>query len=161
MNLTRVMQGKLTTLLAMGLAVLLPGNAQAVTLSTLRGSQLDAIYGTYAPHGDCKLEPRITVDDSGFAYLHAGQVTHSRNIEYAVSYGGRDYSGSSRWFFPFPINQDDFGRVLMTFNPDEKAGRLAVESNLGPGQSFTALEAALVKASPYARCTQKTLPRST
>ena len=46
----------------------------------------------------------------------------------------------------------------MTFSPDEKAGTLAMESNLGPGQRFTALEAVLVKASPYARCA-KALPK--
>ncbi len=154
MKLDHVMPMKAPGLLAICLAMLLPATADAVTLSKLKGSYLDGIYGTYAPHGDCKREPRITVDDAGFAYLQAGQATHSRSIEYAVSYGGPEYSGASQWFFPFPVNDDDFGRVLMTFNPDEKPGTLLVESNLGPGQTFTALQAALVKASPYARCSK-------
>jgi hypothetical protein len=149
MKLTRFLR---CNALAMGLAMLVAGAADAVTLGTLKGSHLDGIYGTYAPRGDCKREPRITVDDSGLAFMHAGQATHSRSIEYAVSYGGPEYSGISQWIFPFPVGDDDFGRVLMTFNPDEKPGTLQVESNLGPGQGYTPLQAALVKASPYARC---------
>ena len=142
----------LPALLAMAMAGLLCGNASAVTLENLKDAQLDGIFGTYAPGGDCKREPRITVDDSGLGYAHAGKTTHSTSIEYAVSFGGPEYDGISRWIFPFPVNADDVGRVLMTFNGDEKPGTLAVEPNLGPGQSLSGLQASLVKASPYARC---------
>lgn len=152
MKLTRFTACKAPAVLALGLATILPGNANAVTLAKLKGAHLDGIYGTYAPRGDCRREPRITVDDSGFAYMHAGKTTHGGSIEYAVSYGGPEYAGISQWLFPFPVNDGDFGGVLMTFNPDEKAGTLMLESTLGPGQSLGALQAALVKASPYARC---------
>ncbi len=138
--------------IAMGAAALALGSANAVTLANLEGAQLDDLYGTYAPHGDCRREPRITVDDSGLAFRQAGRTTHARSIEYALSFAGPDYAGISRWIFPFPVNDDDVGRVLMTFNPDEKPGTLMVESNLGPGQRMTALQSALVEASPYARC---------
>jgi hypothetical protein len=138
--------------LAIVLAMFASGNADALTLVNLKGQQLEDIYGTYAPRGDCKREPRVTVDDSGFAYAYAGTTTHSRSIESALTYMGQDYQGISRWFFPFPVGEHDFGRVLMTFNPDEKAGTLMFEPNLGPGQTLSPLQAALVKGSPYARC---------
>jgi hypothetical protein len=135
--------------LAAGLA---SGSAQALTIENLKGQGLEDIYGTYAPRGDCTREPRISMDDSGFTFRVAGRDVHSGNIEFAVSYGGPDYQGISRWFFPFPVSDDDFGRVLMTVNPDEKRGTLAFESNLGPGQSMSPLQAALVRGSPYAKC---------
>ena len=142
----------LPAMLAMGLAASLPGQARALTLDHLKGAQLEGIYGIYAPRGDCTREPRITVDDSGLAYTLGGKATHSGKVEYAVSYGGQDYAGISQWIFPFPVSDDDFGRVLMTFNADEKAGKLLVEPDLGPGQGLGALQAALVEASPFARC---------
>lgn len=133
-------------------AALGPGSAQALTLDSLAGQQLEAIYGRYAPKGDCQRQPRISVDASGFAFENAGATTHSGRFEFAVSYMGPDYQGTSRWFFPFVVNDNDFGRILMVFNPDEKAGVLAFEPNLAPGQRLSPLQAALVKASPYARC---------
>jgi hypothetical protein len=138
--------------LLVAMAALLSGNATAVTLDNLKDSQLDDIYGTYAPGGDCKREPRIIVDDSGLAFANAGKTTHGTGIEYALSYGGPEYAGISRWIFPFPVDDNDFGRVLLTFNPEEKRVTLGAESDLGPGQSLSALQAALVKASPYTRC---------
>ena len=56
--------------LAVGIGAL--GVANAVTLKTLKDSQLTDLYGIYAPGGDCKREPRIKVDDSGLAYEYAG-----------------------------------------------------------------------------------------
>jgi hypothetical protein len=152
MHPIRSLSKTLPAMLAMGVAALLPGNVDALTLGNLKGAQLDGIYGTYAPRGDCTREPRITVDDSGLAYMLGGKSTHSGNVEYAVSYGGQEYTGISQWIFPFPVSDDDFGRVLMTFNADEKAGKLLVDPDLGPGQGLSALQAALVKASPFARC---------
>ena len=148
------MQGIRCTLPALlcAFVMLVSAPAPAITLHGLKNSQLDDIYGTYAPRGECAREPKITVDDSGMTFMHGGKSTHSGSVEYAVTYGGPEYSGVSRWIFPFPVNDDDPGRVLMTFNVEEKRGALAVESNLGPGQSFSPLQAALVKHSPYAKC---------
>jgi len=42
---------------------------------------IESLYGQYAPHGDCKREPRITVNDSGFAFEVDGGITHTRMIE--------------------------------------------------------------------------------
>jgi hypothetical protein len=133
-------------------ALLLCNSAHGVTLGNLKDAQLDNIHGTYAPGGDCRREPRIMVDESGLAFSHAGNTTHSGNIEYALTFGGPEYAGISRWIFPFPVDDNDFGRVLLTFNPNEKAGTLAAEADLGPGQRLSALQAALVASSPYARC---------
>ncbi len=152
MKISRYAPRTLRALLAIGLAELLLGNASALTLDNLKGAHLDDLYGTYSPGGDCKREPRITVGDAGLAFESAGKTTHTKRIEYAVSYGAPDYNGITRWIFPFPVTEDDFGRVLMTFNADEKPGTLSAESDLGPGQSLSALQAALVKASPYIRC---------
>ncbi|HET7592998.1 MAG TPA: hypothetical protein VFK00_08355 [Rhodanobacteraceae bacterium] len=128
------------------------GSARALTLHQLKGAQLDSIYGTYAPRSDCQREPRITVDDSGFTYHYRGHTSHPTTFEYALTYMGQDYQGIGQWFFPFPVNESDFGRVLMTINPDEKAGTLKFEPNVAPGESLTPLQAALVKGSPYAKC---------
>lgn len=145
---------KLRTALAhlFALMPILGGVAQALTIHALKGQGLQRLYGTYAPRGDCKRAPRVVVDDSGFAFTVGGKTTHSGTIEWAVSYGPPDYQGISSWFFPFPLNESDFGRVLMTFNPDERIGLLAFEPNLGPGEAMTALQAALVRGSPYAKC---------
>lgn len=152
MHPNRSMQRTLPLLLAASLVGLFPGTSRALTLDRLKGARLEGIYGTYAPHGDCKREPRITVDDSGLAYTVGGKATHGGKVEYALTYGGQDYTGISQWIFPFPVSDDDFGRVLMTFNANEKRGALQVDPDLGPGQRLSALQAALVKASPFARC---------
>src|SRR3546814_2768560 len=75
--------------LAIGLAMLASGNADAATLENLEGQGLDSLYGTYVPRGDCKREPRVTVDDSGFAYAyrseeHTSELQSLMRISYAV-----------------------------------------------------------------------------
>src|SRR3546814_14342006 len=57
--------------------------------------------------------------------------------------------GSGRWFFPVRASNNP-GPVLMTFNADEKAGKLTFEP-FSNGQALSPLQAALVKGSPYAR----------
>lgn len=140
------------TVLVVGLEA---GAAHALTLKNLRNQGVDGIFGTYAPGGDCRREPRVVVDGSGFTYHYRGQASHPASFEYAVSYMGQGYQGIGHWFFPFPLSDDDFGRVLMTVNPGEKAGTLQFEPNLAPGQSLTPLQLALVRNSPYAKCNQR------
>jgi hypothetical protein len=84
--------------------------------------------------------------------MQAGRSTHRDTVEYALTYLGPEYQGISRVIFPFLVSDDDMGRVVMTFNDGEKPGTLKIDSDLGPGQSLTPLQAALVKHSPYARC---------
>src|SRR3546814_12052611 len=59
-----------------------------------RSQGLDSLYGTYVPRGDCKREPRVTVDDSGFAYAYAGKTTHSHSIEWPLTFMGNSYQRS-------------------------------------------------------------------
>ncbi|MGH8213736.1 MAG: hypothetical protein ACREPP_10970, partial [Rhodanobacteraceae bacterium] len=115
-------------LLCASLVALVSPPASAVTLHGLKNSQLDDIYGAYAPRGDCSREPKIALDDSGMTFKLGGKSTHSGTVEYALTYGGPEYAGISRWIFPFPVNDDDPGRVLMTFNDNEKSGALKIES---------------------------------
>jgi hypothetical protein len=124
--------------------------AGAVTVTNLRNMHLDALFGRYAPAGDCSREPRITVDATGFTFTNGGRTVHPARFEHAVSYGPYDYAGISSWFFPFMKNDNDFGPVLMTFNANEKRGLLMIENErAGAGNP---LYAALAKGSPYRKC---------
>src|SRR3546814_9318912 len=72
------------------------------------------------------------------------------SIEWPLTFMGNSYQGIGRLFFPFRAS-DNPGPVLMTFNADEKAGKLTFEP-FSNGQALSPLQAALVKGSPYARC---------
>jgi hypothetical protein len=138
-------------LVAIALLALVPAQqASAITVTNLRNVHLDALFGRYAPGGDCKREPRITVDATGFTFTNGGRTVHPARFEHAVSYGPHDYAGISSWFFPFMKNDDDFGPVLMTFNANEKRGLLMIENErAGAGNP---LYVALAKGSPYRKC---------
>jgi hypothetical protein len=138
-------------LVALALLALVPSQqASAITVTNLRNVHLDALFGRYAPGGDCKREPRITVDATGFTFTNGGRTVHPARFEHAVSYGPHDYAGISSWFFPFMKNDDDFGSVLMTFNANEKRGLLMIENErAGAGNP---LYVALAKGSPYRKC---------
>ena len=47
------------------LSLLLPGIAGAVEISDMKG--FEALFGRYAPGGDCAREPRVVVDATGIA----------------------------------------------------------------------------------------------
>jgi hypothetical protein len=138
-------------LVALALLALVPSQqASAITITNLRNVHLDALFGRYAPGGDYKREPRITVDATGFTFTNGGRTVHPARFEHAVSYGPHDYAGISSWFFPFMKNDDDFGPVLMTFNANEKRGLLMIENErAGAGNP---LYVALAKGSPYRKC---------
>src|SRR3546814_10606196 len=74
----------------------------------------------------------------------------SSDMDSSDLFMGNSYQGIGRWFFPFRAS-DNPGPVLMTFNADEKAGKLTFEP-FSNGQALSPLQAALVKGSPYARC---------
>ena len=130
----------------------LSSHANALPINGLKGNGLDAIYGSYAPRGNCAAEPRVTIDDRGFTFRANGRTVIASKIEYAVSYNGQSYEGIASVFFPFPRNDDDFGPVVMTVNDGEKRGVIGFESNVARGQRTDPLHAALAAASPFTLC---------
>lgn len=137
-------------LIAAGLCALAM-TAGAVEVTSLEG--LEDLFGTYAPGGDCKREPRITVETSGITFEVAGKQQKVTKVEFAASYGGNFYQGIAKWIFPFFMT--DGYPILMTFNGDEKPGWLAIDAHdrgYQGGPAALPLEAALIKGSPYKRC---------
>lgn len=127
-------------------------SASAVTLHDLSDPEFAGIYGRYAPNGDCTRTPMVTIDNTGFAFRTKAGTSQSTTFEYALSFFGPDYSGIAKAIFPFPVSEYEPGHVLMYVNADEQRGKLAFESNLGPGEKYSPLEAQLVAASPLVRC---------
>ncbi|MFO1508598.1 MAG: hypothetical protein U1F31_02385 [Steroidobacteraceae bacterium] len=133
--------------------MLAASTTEAVEVRDLVGH--DALFGRYAPAGDCKREPRIIVDATGIAFHWSGKAVKPATFEYAASYGPHDYAGISVWIFPF-ILKDGYS-ILMTFNSNEVKGVLTVEPHdegYAGGPPLTPLNAALVKGSPYRKCQQ-------
>lgn len=126
--------------------------AGAVSLDNLDGPGFAPIYGDYAPGGNCSTEPRVTIDATGLTFRSGGGMSHSGKVEFATSFFGPDYDGASMVFFPFPLGEYEFGRVIMIANADETPGLLRFEDNTGPGDRFTPLEAALVRTGAFQRC---------
>jgi hypothetical protein len=135
---------------ALVIAIVTPGTASAVEVTDLAG--LEDIFGRYAPGGDCKRQPQILVELSGMTFEVPGAAVKVTNPEYAVSYGGHDYNGASKWIFPFRLA--DGYAILMTFNADEKGALLIEPHDEGwaGGPPLSPRNKALVAGSPYARC---------
>ncbi len=132
--------------------------ARAVTLTDLRDSGLQSIFGSYGPGGNCRALPVVVIDPTGLSFRTPGGTIHPRSIEYAVSYMGPDYDGITSVLFPFPINADEPGHVVMFVNADEKKGRLTIEDNRGPADRYSPLEATLIRSSPLMLCKPAKLP---
>lgn len=126
-------------------------NIHAIGLTTLEG--FEQLFGHYAPAGDCKRQPHIIVNKSGFTFKVAGQTETATQPEYAASYGGNFYEGISLWFFPY-FEPDKDRPLLLIFNANEQKGVLVVDTEydypggpkLPPGYQ------ALTDNSPYAVC---------
>ncbi len=137
--------------LAIVAALLIACPVDAVELQDLKG--FEAIFGRYAPAGDCKQYPQILVDAIGLTFEVGGKSETVTNSEYAASYGGHDYDGSTIWMFPFRL-ADDYS-ILMAFNSDEITGALSItghDEGYAGGPKLSPRNEALVKGSPYARC---------
>ncbi|MGZ8911090.1 MAG: hypothetical protein ACXW09_14040 [Methylococcaceae bacterium] len=131
--------------------LMIAGTVQAVEVKNLDG--FEALFGRYAPGGNCKKQPQIIVDRSGFTFEVAGKSEKATHPEYAASYGGNFYEGISQWFFPY-FDPDKDRPLLLTFNAGEKKGVLAVDTeyNYPGGPKLPAKYQALVKGSPYRVC---------
>lgn len=127
--------------------------ATAVELDGLKGHGLDALYGRYAPGGDCAKQPRITADAGGLGFEVAGKTEKVTNPEQAPGFAGPDYDGIGVWIFPFRLG--DGYSILMAFNDGEQPGTLAIsghDEGYPGGPPLSPRNAALVKGSPYAKC---------
>lgn len=143
---------KLKLIAAVMAGVLCSSATLAVSLTGLKRQGLDKIYGSYAPRGNCAAEPRLVIDDSGFTFRALGRVVKRSQVEYAVSYMGQSYDGISAVFFPFPVDDNNFGPVLMTVNDGEKRGVIRFDADLAPGKRPDPFHAALTGASPFILC---------
>jgi len=135
-----------------GIFLGLPGVACAVTLTSLKGMDLEGSYGSYAPRGDCSRGASLEINETGFTFKASGQTVKSTRFEYAASFLGPTYEGISAVFFPFPVNTNDFGRVILTVNDDEKRGVVRLEADVAPGQRLDPFKSALVSQSPLLLC---------
>ena len=133
------------------LACFITGAVHAVEVSDLKG--FEQLFGRYAPGGDCKRQPQIVVDVTGFTFEIGGKSEKVTNPEYAASYGPHDYQGITKWFFPY--RKADGYPILMTFSGNEKPGTLAIDpqdEGYQGGPPASPRNAALLQGSPYARC---------
>src|SRR3546814_21092854 len=64
----------------------------------------------------------------------------------------QSYDGIMAVFFPFPVSSNDFGRVLMYVNDDEKRGVIRFESDLPRGQRPASFHAAFTGGGPFTLC---------
>ncbi len=133
------------------LAFAAPG-AQALTLSSFKNNGLEHLFGSYAPRGDCAKEPRVKIDASGMTFHVRGREVKPPRVEYAITFFGPQYEGISAAFFPFPVSDNDFGRVLMVVNDDEKRGVIRFEADLPRGQRLDTFHAAFTGGGRFTLC---------
>ena len=142
---------------AWALAMLASTPAPAVTLDGFKGQGMESIYGYYAP-GNCALDPHMKIDENGFTFWANRQKIESRSFDHALTFMGPDYNGITKVFFPFPVNEEDPGPVVLLVNDGEKPGTIRVEANLGPGQHPSPFNAALTAAPLYKLCVPMIAP---
>jgi hypothetical protein len=126
--------------------------AQALPLSNLYGQGVDHIFGSYAPGGDCSKEPRVVIDRNGMLFRANGREVRPGRVEYALTFLGPSYDGITAVFFPFPVSSNDYGRVIMFVNDDEKPGVIRFDADLPPGGRPDPFHAAFTNAGIFTLC---------
>jgi hypothetical protein len=134
------------------LAIFAVTPAQALPLSSLKDQGLDNIFGSYAPSGDCSKGPRVVIDENGMMFRANGRDVRPQRVEYALTFMGASYDGITAVFFPFPTSNNDFGRVIMFVNDDEKQGVVRFEADLPQGQRADPFHAAFTNAAIFSLC---------
>jgi len=132
-------------------AVLACAAARAVEIADMRG--FEALFGRYAPAGDCSRLPRVAVDGAGITFETGAGTEKAAQFEYAASFAGPSYEGIGHWFFPFR-NANGYP-VILNFNADERPGVLTIQPHdegWAGGPKLGAKYQPLVAASPYNRC---------
>lgn len=126
--------------------------AQALPLSNLNGQGVDHIFGSYAPGGDCSKEPRVVIDQNGMLFRANGREVRPERVEYALTFLGPSYDGITAVFFPFPVSSNDYGRVIMFVNDDEKTGVIRFDSDLPRGERPDRFHAAFTNGGRFTLC---------
>ncbi|MAF63331.1 MAG: hypothetical protein CL680_17970 [Blastomonas sp.] len=134
------------------LSALASANAHALPLTDLEGQGVDHIFGSYAPGGDCSKEPRVVIDQKGMLFRAKGREVRPQRVEYALTFMGPSYEGMTAVFFPFPVSENDYGRVIMFVNDDEKPGVIRFDADLPPGGRPDPFHAAFTNGGPFALC---------
>lgn len=139
-------------LAGVSLSALSSAVAQALPLSSLEGQGVDHIFGSYAPGGDCSKEPRVVIDQNGMLFRASGREVRTQRIEYALTFMGPNYEGITTVFFPFPLSNSDYGRVIMFVNDDEKPGVIRFDADLAPGGRPDPFHAAFTNGGLFTLC---------
>lgn len=126
--------------------------AQALPLSDLKDQGVDQIFGSYAPGGDCSSEPRVVIDQNGMLFRANGREVRPERVEYALTFLGPSYDGITTVFFPFPVNSNDYGRVIMFVNDGEKPGVIRFDSDLPRGERPDRFHAAFTNGGLFTLC---------
>lgn len=108
------------------------------------------LQGTYAPFGNCTLQPKLTLDAAAITILAAGRTTRLAPLDACFSCaGGARYEGIEIW-----VSQTDAAgnpkEPIFRFNADEKKGEVVVDR--GGMQAYPAAHRAVAMASPLRRC---------
>lgn len=151
LNATQVRRFRLV-LAGASLSALCAAIAQALPLSNLEGQGVDHLFGSYAPGGDCSEEPRVVIDQNGMQFHAKGRAVKPQRVEYALTYMGPSYEGITAVFFPFPVSNNDFGRVIMFVNDDEKPGVIRFDADLPPGGRPDPFHAAFTNGGLFTLC---------
>ena len=108
------------------------------------------LYGTYAPQGNCRLEPRLTVNPAGTFIESHGTKTGPILVDVCLTCaGGARYNGIERWLF---VQTGKISPVLLRFNADEKPGHVIVSKNDPASAPLTSPFVSLLKAASLERC---------
>jgi hypothetical protein len=127
--------------------------AQALPLSKFKDQGVDHIFGSYAPGGNCSKEPRVVIDQTGMLFRAKGREVKPQSVEYALTFMGASYDGITAVFFPFPVSNNDYGRVIMFVNDDEKPGVIRFDADLPPGERLDPFHAAFTNGGLFTLCT--------
>ncbi|WP_339689138.1 hypothetical protein [uncultured Parasphingorhabdus sp.] len=141
-----------TGLAACAIATLAAASAQAVPLTSFKDKGINHIFGSYAPIGDCSKEPRVTLSETGMTFRANGRELKPPRVEYALTFMGQSYDGITAVFFPFPANSNDFGRVVMFVNDNEKRGVIRFDADLPPSQRPDPFHAAFTGGGLFTLC---------
>ena len=134
------------------LSVLASANCHALPLSDLKGQGVDHIFGSYALGGDCSKEPRVVIDQNGMLFRANDREVRPQRIEHSLTFLGPSYEGITAVFFPFPVSSNDYGRVIMFVNDDEKRGVIRFDADLPRGERPDPFHAVFTNAGIFTLC---------